>query len=745
MKTINVETSLRPKRIAFIIGSNYPFDYVLNIIGLTSYIWGGDYSIIIPCNGEKIDEKFFKLLKEFNPDIINVKIHLTEELKNKILDLINPMEYHEVNQNINPSVLHSLENYPHTPIKYILTKSNVQEIINITTDSKNSILNTLIYSVTGILNSSSYKEFNKQNINIKEVKYSEKDPNFIRDVLEIISGEKIKNEPQDAFLKVPFSLTQTFLRKYDLDWKMKDWEDPAVIVIGDKIEDFCYFYGLSKLRARVFWLPPILLKDYKKKCLLKKNSKLSEFLAQYVLTIFGKLSLERYNSTILLTSYSNDKKSLTYFLKRIRKHILIKPTNYKFKIVTSLESVLTYVLKVFEINNFKNFDLIIDEKNRSVSKIETPSPKNFNASGGDIRWITELFIKDYLLPNRKCLNDSLFYSWNKPKAISKDDYRVTNTGLIYNSNSHLFRSDLDIENMLIKPYFYQMDSFEIFKTLFSNYGYTFSLSDKGVYFNEILNLFDSSEEFFNFFEDLGNQVLLENISNCKLKDGIFLASNKRKYYLLEEIERQLKLKKIEVKERIDLYISKNIFQRGLILKCERCRGTVWYNLRKISDTFNCERCEKNQKYVSNHTLNESEPKWYYKLNEVVFQGISNNMLVPILTLNYLRKKKKKSFIILGDCELTLGEDKFESDINCLLDGKIVIGECKSNNSIFKNQIKKYIKFAKELKVDKVVFATMEQRWDKSTIKELRNQKTNLKKFGIGLEILTRKHLYAYLK
>jgi hypothetical protein len=130
MKTINIETALRPRRIAYIVGSNYDYDYILKIIELTSYIWGGDYSIIIPTDGQNIDEKFMKLLREFDPDIINVKIHLTDELKNEIINFVNPMEYHEVNPNVDPSKLHSLENYPHTKVKVILQTAKVSDAIN---------------------------------------------------------------------------------------------------------------------------------------------------------------------------------------------------------------------------------------------------------------------------------------------------------------------------------------------------------------------------------------------------------------------------------------------------------------------------------------------------------------------------------------------------------------------------------------------------------------------------------------
>jgi hypothetical protein len=525
---------------------------------------------------------------------------------------------------------------------------------------------------------------------------------------------------------------------------MEDWKDPSIIIAGDTLEDFCYFYSLSKLRNRVYWLPTSIIQKYKnKKSILRSNSKLNEFLATYTLILLGGLALERRNTDVFFASFSKDKKELNNIINRIKRHVLIKPLNLNFSIKDSLFDLLPYTLKVFEINNFRNFDILLDDKNRSISKIETATPKNFMPKGNRFLWLTELFIKDYSLPNRRCFNEHLFYSWNKPKAIVKNDFRVTNTGVIYNSNSHLYIPSLDIESMLMKPYFYQMNPVEIFRVLFTSQGYNFNLSDKGIYFNEIVNLFSEYDDFFSFFEDLGNQVLLENISNIKLGDGIGLSSDKRKYYSLKELKKQLKLTKQKFKERINYYISKNIFQRGLILKCERCRNTAWYNLEKLTNYFKCERCDKKQRFISNHYLTKNEPEWHYKLNEVIFQGISNNILVPILTLNYFRRQKKKSFIILGDCEVSKNDKKFEIDINCILDGKLIIGECKSSDTIPKKQIKKYIRLTKELKIDILVFSTTEHKWNKSTLKELKEQKKKLKKHGIRVEILNRKQLYAF--
>ena len=79
-----------------------------------------------------------------------------------------------------------------------------------------------------------------------------------------------------------------------------------------------------------------------------------------------------------------------------------------------------------------------------------------------------------------------------------------------------------------------------------------------------------------------------------------------------------------------------------------------------------------------------EPRWHFKLDEVLFQGLKNNMHVTVLTLNKLLQGCKRSFIYIPEIEMFYNNDiksKKEVDICCLCDGKIIFGECKTNNRI----------------------------------------------------------------
>jgi hypothetical protein len=61
-------------------------------------------------------------------------------------------------------------------------------------------------------------------------------------------------------------------------------------------------------------------------------------------------------------------------------------------------------------------------------------------------------------------------------------------------------------------------------------------------------------------------------------------------------------------------------------------------MKDLADEFNCKRCARKQPIQSRHTFGQAEPVWYYQLDEIAYQRIRNDMHVPLLALDYLRKK-----------------------------------------------------------------------------------------------------------
>jgi hypothetical protein len=67
-----VHASVRPHRVAVLVDKNDPDwqDTSLRVIEFYARLWGGAYNLIIPTDGEHLDERFWTILETFDPDCL---------------------------------------------------------------------------------------------------------------------------------------------------------------------------------------------------------------------------------------------------------------------------------------------------------------------------------------------------------------------------------------------------------------------------------------------------------------------------------------------------------------------------------------------------------------------------------------------------------------------------------------------------------------------------------------------------
>jgi hypothetical protein len=164
-------------------------------------------------------------------------------------------------------------------------------------------------------------------------------------------------------------------------------------------------------------------------------------------------------------------------------------------------------------------------------------------------------------------------------------------------------------------------------------------------------------------------------------------------------------------EAVEL-LEKGILERGFLLPCAFCSFKSWYAADSVGQDFRCTRCSKVQIYKTN-------PLWLYKLREVVFQGFEDNMQVPLLALNFLRRSSVHHFEWVPDSDIYEGgsrEDLHRNvDLLCICDGMLYVGEAKSNDAIDENQFAFYRNICERVEVDGIVFATAQEEWASSTL------------------------------
>ena len=129
---------------------------------------------------------------------------------------------------------------------------------------------------------------------------------------------------------------------------------------------------------------------------------------------------------------------------------------------------------------------------------------------------------------------------------------------------------------------------------------------------------------------------------------------------------------------------------------------------------------------------------------MVFQGFEDNMQVPLLALDYLRRASEHSFEWVPDSNVYTQQEGNKAtyrniDILCISDGKLYIGEAKSNDTIDADQFSFYEQVCRSVAIDGIVFATSQAHWNRGTQQRIDSLKTW---FRGEIIIVTGKELYT---
>jgi hypothetical protein len=207
--------------------------------------------------------------------------------------------------------------------------------------------------------------------------------------------------------------------------------------------------------------------------------------------------------------------------------------------------------------------------------------------------------------------------------------------------------------------------------------------------------------------------------------GAYLKSDQRRYMDFSSIK---KIMQDDASSYgiIDDYVERGVLYRGYIFQCENCSDGAWHSIADVDQTFTCRRCGLKQVYKHQHWKMPNEPLWYYKLDEMVFLMLKNNGHVPLLTLNKLRVSSKESFLFCHELRILPKESHktfLEMDICCIANGKLCIGEAKSNGDL-KGDLteiqtaERYRDLALKIGATMVKFSTTEDAWTEASTKAM---------------------------
>lgn len=677
-------------------------------------------------------------------------VEASDELKQQLKNRLSPfgLDDHIVSENIWGN---QFPGYPLTNILEI-NKNAKKPIERITVPLKvqNPELNLLAISRTGYLNADLIEQYEKKSIKVLEMSNETRVSSYI-EMLEgkensrgyarsyLMREEDGKALPEDFDSTFPFKNSMLNLtRYYRTDIHDKNKENFKVIV-GDTFEDFCLYYNLSRIHDGVTWIPDGLLRETNNLSIKIQNDETEQkfsddnsALTQLIYILNSQVRFGHSEKEFELISMSLTRRQLGYRKRYMQRLCLFDADQFGkyLNIEDSNKNDVKCVFRVIESDNFHQQQDVIFKDGQSMGRFQTPKPKHyFEIDPNEHRWITQLEVENYQLPPLPYLSELTFSSLMKGY-----DCRVSIDGLAYFCpNPILFGGDVD--TVLVKPKLSILSPSEFFMHYFAQNGYSTQLSDKGSYLKDTIDKFGGLEATANFFKlestrKMFDQYLFNNKVDYEVdKENLrHLDVDSRTYLSFKAFSKFVGTDE-DTSKVLDSLVTSSVLYRGYIFKCDNCRRTDWYGIEDVSRTFKCKRCEKVQNYTHSEWLWSSEPVWYYRLAETVYQFYRSHSYITAIVLDKIRSESKESFMYLSESDIIDSDgNKKEIDIIALSDGKIILGECKDTKPAVKD-IGKYLYLYKRLKYKpaRFILATTEDHVSES-IDELLSQIKNTTKY-----------------
>lgn len=539
-----------------------------------------------------------------------------------------------------------------------------------------------------------------------------------REIARTIGSEDLAPEvPLNPF---PFDLSMVNASFYSR-LRFDDHKDPPAVVVGDTLSDFCLYYGLYRVWQRVVWLPQKWLKSANDPAGTTQAKERLRMLAScvYRLTDHGQREYLLHS----LSCSPSELEEAREVLGRACGGGVGDQLSSLASVPDGIERCLVAPRRVYNNGQVRKDSLRHFVGAETPGPIETPKPAGFlTLDPQKHRWITEVAVQGHTFPRLHGLGCRI------ARIRSYSDYfvRCTSEGVAYFCpNPAVFGTDVD--SLIVRPIIRVPPAVETFQFLLARAGFKHATSDKGRFTRDSLRKFGGLDALAKLARNPQSRAVFDRYVDKKRNErgvhdeGVYLQEEQRTFLDLAAMEK-IWGDPEGASQFADTLVSRGVLARGLILKCQFCLNAAWFSPREVDRTFKCPRCRRKQVMTRAHWREPAEPKWYYKLDEIVYQGWSNNMVAPVLTLDVLSRSCKASFEYCEEQTVfRAGKRMQEVDVWCIRDGVVTIGESKTADRVEDTAkeeaetIQRYLGLAKAIEAAEVVFATMADKWADSTV------------------------------
>jgi hypothetical protein len=526
-------------------------------------------------------------------------------------------------------------------------------------------------------------------------------------------GLAVTGEPPSALSGADYLAGTPFARTLRGLTKVGTAEPPpTVCVIGDTPED----HALGMLCDRVFqhgaWVPMRLLTD---------PGKLGRAVRLALLRLRWKGTSD---SSVLVVSASQPSEVLAE---------LVQELNSMLGAETDEQSIQAVPLE--ELSGVSGWLFLADQESFNVRRtvpvrqvteelsmltpVALPTPAALEELGQDLEWCVDVWVPGHQPPARTGIPSSALHQYRAgslPEAI----VRVSRSGLSFSSaNVGYVPAGVPLEGRLAHPLLRLPSAEQIFAQLAAKHGATVQRSSAGRRAANAIALWGS---FTAITADLTGDVrrLLDAFLPGATRAGAYgggYAIRGDGYLTLGHAAKALGVDDHQARDVLDRLLAIKVLRRGLLLSCERCAVQAFYPVGVVGDDgFTCSVCRYPSRLARGRWYKrDPEPAWNYDLDQVVRELLRQHGDIPLLAAVHLAEGSR-SLLWAPELLIQANSEEAEVDLCLIIDGRIVIGEAKSNNRLDtadKSAVQAattLVRTAHILSADEILLATAQPAW-----------------------------------
>lgn len=488
---------------------------------------------------------------------------------------------------------------------------------------------------------------------------------------------------------------------------------PLTIVIGNTADDFSYAMMRDRLDLSGVWIPAAWM---------GRRNKLQRTAVGVLVSLIYSYLVHGADRRVILTSASLERASLARYLGQLRSLMF----SYQDRIgIVPIEEIAIPAASGQMWVDESMWDRHVGSSwsgPDQVDPIETPIPTAVRPQAShQLHWFVDVGITGYQPPLRQALNDIL--AVGAGGRLADETYRPSKWGLTYRAQAIFVAAGQSLDRMAIRPRLRTPEALEVFRRIAAEVEMELVPSDKGAYFMAAQALWGGFGPMSADITDGRKAALFDafHVGRDMDRPGFFLAWSSRRYLSAEDCGSVTRMPDAELALWLDQLHDSRILSRGLLLRCPTCRLLAWYRPSQADRDFSCARCRTTSPVNSARWVGDSKgPTWFYELAEVVHQATAGDFRTICVVLKDYQAQST-AFDFAPQLDVHRGDTKLcELDIWAIVDGRLVIGEAKSNDRLEKTEaqerqlLNRLVQVARAITADELVVATSANSWRETT-------------------------------